>query len=166
MTHIWVSKLNIIGSDNGLSPDRCQVIIGTSAGILLIWPLATNFSDELIEICIQQNAFENVVCEMASILSRPQCVNSGTEWHLNMCVRMCVCACVRMCWWSVPSFVQKPMMTYNQREPKNKSLGKYDVFIKKNCFWECRPDKVILFPGIVPTTRIQLCAWWWRKTVR
>ena len=27
-------------------------------------------------IFIQENAFENVVCEMASILSRPQCVNS------------------------------------------------------------------------------------------
>ena len=27
VTHIWVSKLTIIGSDNGLSPDRRQAII-------------------------------------------------------------------------------------------------------------------------------------------
>ena len=33
MTHINVSKLNIIGSDNGLSPERRQVIIWTNAGI-------------------------------------------------------------------------------------------------------------------------------------
>ena len=31
----------IIGSDNGLSPDRHQAIIWTNAGILLIGPLRT-----------------------------------------------------------------------------------------------------------------------------
>ena len=36
MTHICVSKLSIIGSDNGLSPDRRQAIIWTNAGIFLI----------------------------------------------------------------------------------------------------------------------------------
>ena len=36
VTHICVSKLTIIGSDNGLSPDRRQAIIWTNAGILLI----------------------------------------------------------------------------------------------------------------------------------
>ena len=48
--HICVSKLSIIGSDNGLSPDRRQAIIWTNAGILLIEPLGTNFSEILIEI--------------------------------------------------------------------------------------------------------------------
>ena len=50
MTHICVSKLTIIGSDNGLSPGQRQTIIWTNAGILLIWPLGTNFSEILIEI--------------------------------------------------------------------------------------------------------------------
>ena len=36
MTHICVSKLTIIGSDNGLSPGRRQAIIWTNAGILFI----------------------------------------------------------------------------------------------------------------------------------
>ena len=49
MTHICVSKLTIIGSDNGLSPERRQAIIRTNAGILLIGPLGTNFSEILIE---------------------------------------------------------------------------------------------------------------------
>ena len=49
VTHICVSKLTIIGSDNGLSPRRRQAIIGTNAGILLIWPLGTKFSEILIE---------------------------------------------------------------------------------------------------------------------
>ena len=49
VSHICVSKLTIIGSDNGLSPDRRQAIIWTKAGILLIGPLGTNFSGNLFE---------------------------------------------------------------------------------------------------------------------
>ena len=48
--HICIGKLTIIGSDNGLSPERRQAIIWTNAGILLIGPLGTNFSEILIEI--------------------------------------------------------------------------------------------------------------------
>ena len=42
--------MTITGSDNGLSPDQRQAIIWTIAGILLIGPLGTNFSEILIEI--------------------------------------------------------------------------------------------------------------------
>ena len=45
VTHICVGKLTIIGSDNGLSPERRQAIIWTNAGILLIRPLGTNSSE-------------------------------------------------------------------------------------------------------------------------
>ena len=48
VTHICVNKLPIFGSDNGLSPGRRQAIIWTNAGILLIGPLGTNFSEILI----------------------------------------------------------------------------------------------------------------------
>ena len=77
VTHICIIKLTIIGSNNGLSPDRRRAIIWINAGILLIGPLGTNSSEILIEIhafAIQENAFENVVWKMAAILSRPQCV--------------------------------------------------------------------------------------------
>ena len=50
VTHICVSKLTIIGSDNGLSPERRQAIICTNAGILSIRILGTNFSEILSEI--------------------------------------------------------------------------------------------------------------------
>ena len=78
-THICVGKLTIIGSDNDLSPGRRQAIIWTNAGILLIEPLGTNVSESLnrnSNIFIYENAQEKGVCEMASILSRPQCVNT------------------------------------------------------------------------------------------
>ena len=52
VTHICVSKQSLIGSDNGLSPDRRQAIICTNVGLLLIGPLETNFSEIFIEILI------------------------------------------------------------------------------------------------------------------
>ena len=52
VTHICVSNLIIIGSDNGLSPGRCQAIIWTNDEHLLIGPLGTNFSEILIAILI------------------------------------------------------------------------------------------------------------------
>ena len=50
LTHICVSTLTIIDSDNGLSPGRRQAIIWTNAWILLIAPLGTNFNEILIKI--------------------------------------------------------------------------------------------------------------------
>ena len=47
---ICISKLTIIGPDNGLSPGRCQAIIWTLVGILLIRTFGTNFSEILCEI--------------------------------------------------------------------------------------------------------------------
>ena len=48
--HICVSKLTIIGPDNGLSPGRRQTITWSKADILLFGPLETNFSQILSEI--------------------------------------------------------------------------------------------------------------------
>ena len=50
VTKICVSKLTLICSDNGLSPDRRQAIIWTNAGILSIGPMGTNFSEILIKV--------------------------------------------------------------------------------------------------------------------
>ena len=79
VTHVCISKLNIIGSDNGLSPGQHQAIVWTNAGILLIQTLGTNFSEirkQNSYIFIQEKAFENVVCEMVPVLSQPQCVET------------------------------------------------------------------------------------------
>ena len=50
VTQICVNKLTIIDSDNGVSSVQRLAIIWTSAGILLIGPLGTNFSEILIKI--------------------------------------------------------------------------------------------------------------------
>ena len=52
VTHMCVSKLTIIASDNALSPGRRQTIIWTNDGIMLIRTLGTYFSEILIEIMI------------------------------------------------------------------------------------------------------------------
>ena len=53
MTHIYLSKIIIIGSDNGLSLGRRQAIVWTSAGILLIEPLEINLSEVNTIPCTQ-----------------------------------------------------------------------------------------------------------------
>ena len=72
VTRICVSKLIIIGSDNGLSPDRRQAIIWTNAMILLIEPLGTNCSEILIEIHIY--SFKKMHLKMSSGKWRPFCL--------------------------------------------------------------------------------------------
>ena len=69
---ICVSKLNVNGSDNGLSPGRCQAIIWTSAGILLIGPLGTNFSEILVAIITF--SFKKMRLKVSSAKPRPFCL--------------------------------------------------------------------------------------------
>ena len=86
--HICVSKITIIGSDNGLSFGRRQAIICTQCwnnvsstlGNKLQWNLNRN-----LYIFIQENAFENVVWKMAAILSRSQCVKVLSLPHSMLC---------------------------------------------------------------------------------
>ena len=72
VTHICVSKLTIIGSDNGSSPERCQANIWTNAGILLIGTLGTNFSEILSEI--HTSYFKKMHLKTSSAKRRPFCL--------------------------------------------------------------------------------------------
>ena len=85
-THICVSKLTIIGSNNGLAPVRRQAIILTSAYILLIGPLGINFSEILIEI--HAFSFRKIHLKMSSGKWRPFCLglNVLTYWRRDKMV--------------------------------------------------------------------------------
>ena len=72
VTHICVGNLTIIGPDNGLSPGRRQVIIWTNAGILLIGPWGTNFSE--ISIGIHTFSFKKIHLKMSSAKWRLFCL--------------------------------------------------------------------------------------------
>ena len=72
VTHICVSKLSILGPENGLSPGRRQAIIWTNGAIFLIGPLGTNFSELLIGI--QTFSFTKMHLQMSSAKWRPFCL--------------------------------------------------------------------------------------------
>ena len=72
VTHICVSKVTIIVSDNGLSPGRRQAIIWNNAGILLIGTLGTNFNEIFIEILTF--SFKKMRLKVSSAKRQPLCL--------------------------------------------------------------------------------------------
>ena len=73
VTHICVSKLAIIGSDNGLSPGQRQAIIWTNDGILFTGTLGTNLSEILSEF--HAFSFKKMHLKMTSAKWRPFCLS-------------------------------------------------------------------------------------------
>ena len=101
VTHICVSKLTIIGSDTGLSPGRRQAIIWTNAGILLIRPLGTNFSQILSEI--HAFSFKNIHLNISSgkwqpFCLGPQCVNGCWKDMVSYSLFTAFCHHWLYCW--------------------------------------------------------------------
>ena len=95
VTHICVSKVTIIGSDNGLSPGRRQAIIWTNASILLIRPLGTNFSEILIGI--QTFSYKKMYLKMSSAKWRPFCLALNVLTHIRTWISYdihCILWCV------------------------------------------------------------------------
>ena len=80
VTHMCVGNLTIIGSDNGLSPERPQAIIWTNAGILLLGPLGTNFNENLIEILTF--SLKKMRLKVSSAKRQPFCLG------INMWIRL------------------------------------------------------------------------------
>ena len=99
VTHICVGKLTIIGSDNGLSPGRRQAIIWTNAGIWLIGPLGTIFSEILIEILTF--SFKKMRLKVSSAKRRPFCLGLNVLIHCMTHSLVWTCGAVS-CGWFVP----------------------------------------------------------------
>ena len=72
VTHICVGKLIIIGSDNGLSPDRRQAIIWINAELLSTGPLRIYFSENFIKM--QQFSLKKMHMKMSSAKWRLSCL--------------------------------------------------------------------------------------------
>ena len=72
VTAMHVSKLTILCSDNGLLSGQCQAIFWTNAGILLIRPLGTHFS----EIWSKHHTllFKKTHLKMSSAKWQPSCL--------------------------------------------------------------------------------------------
>ena len=109
VTYICVSKLTIIGSDNGLSPDQHQAIIWTNAGILLIGTIGTNFSESLIEIRIF--SFKKMGLKVSSAKWRLFCLGFNElpyrwrvplRWHMEL---------YQFCYFVKPRVVKMPTLS-------------------------------------------------------
>ena len=94
VTHICVSKITIIGSDNGLSPSQRQAIIRTNAGILLIGPSGTNFSEILIEIITF--SFKKMRLKVSSVKWRPCCLGLNVLMMLLIGILISCCSDLSM----------------------------------------------------------------------
>ena len=87
--HIYVSKLNIICSDNDLAPCRRQAIIWTSGGILLTGHLGTNVSEIVIEIHTFSFKIMHLIMSFGKwrtpCLDLSECVNlpSTGSWRIH-----------------------------------------------------------------------------------
>ena len=96
VTHICVGKLTIIGSDNGLSPGRRQAIIWTNAGILLIGPLGTNFSETLI--AMEAFSFKKMHLKKSSAKWRPFCLGPNVLTGITITNMPRLCITGPLCW--------------------------------------------------------------------
>ena len=98
---ICIGNLIIFGPDNGLLPGCTKPLSGLMLELLLIGPLGTNFADRNSNIFFQKSAFEIIVCGMAAILSRHQCVKCTSycerhrsyviSWHVADFHKKCLC---------------------------------------------------------------------------
>ena len=100
--HICVSKLTIIGSDNGLSPGWLQAIIWTNTAILLIGPLVNklqwNLKAKLMHFhwrkmhfkkssakwrafCFNPNVLKKTKKNMWPPLSKTRLADSASYWY-------------------------------------------------------------------------------------
>ena len=80
VTHICVGNLTIIGPDIGLAPGRRQAIIWTNAGILLIGPWGTNFSEILVGL--HTYSFKKIHLKMSSAKWRPFCLGLNVLMYI------------------------------------------------------------------------------------
>ena len=83
MMHICVIIRTIIGSDNGLSPERRQAIIWTNVGILFIGTLGTNFSETISEI--HTFSFKKMHLKSSSAKWRPFCLGLSVLIAIYIC---------------------------------------------------------------------------------
>ena len=88
VTHICVGKITIIVSDNGLSPGRRQAIIRTNAGLLLIGPLGTNFSEILIAILTF--SCKKMRLKVSSAKRRTFCLGLNVLTRCGLVMHICV----------------------------------------------------------------------------
>ena len=112
--NICVGNLIIFGSDNGLAPTRrqCWDIVKLTIRNKLRWNLNRN-----LNIFFDENAFENIICEMLSISSRPDNGWSAPGHYLNQC-------------WNIVKWTHRNKFRWNLH-------WNIKYFFWRICVWKC-----------------------------
>ena len=139
VTHICVSELTIIGSDNGLSPGWRQAIIWNNAGLLLIEPLGTNFSEISIEI--QTFSFKKMHLNMSSAKWRPFCLGLNMLTYPKVCVlwwpqQLTITSyCIEYCshWGKASIRVHWVLLIQPKQNKKIKACGVRNTYQESTC---------------------------------
>ena len=127
MTHLCVSQLTIIGSENGLSPGGRQAIIWTNVGILLVWTLGTNFSEILSKI--PAFSVKKMRLKMSSGKWRPFCLG------LNVLMWREIGVCI----------IQAPQITY----PEAMQVGHWQICLNYKLITSSIPVPIFVFVSFV-----------------
>ena len=104
VTHICIGKLIIIGSDNGLSPDRRQAIIWANARLLSIGPwehismkISSKYSNFHWRKCTSKCRLRNGVhlvpasmCWCKQSCDRSDGIGNKCTWHINGLLAWCL----------------------------------------------------------------------------
>ena len=114
-THICVGNLTIIGSDDGLALSRRQAIIWTNAGIVLIGPLGTNFSETLTEI--GAFSFKKMHFKMSS-----------AKGHHFVMASVLIC--------QRGFTVTSTIATENEKQSFSSHKYVFSIFIKRSCWFK------------------------------
>ena len=131
VTHICINKLTIIGSYKGLSPGRRQAIVWTNAGILLIGPLGTNFTEILLEV--HTFSLKKMHSKMSSGKWWPFCLSLNVL-RTYVCLEACMflfvhhaTACLIPVYSAVPlqhgQFSQKYLQKTSHSSPLGRGMG-------------------------------------------
>ena len=146
--HICVSKLIIIGSDNGLSTGRRQAIIWTSAGVLLIGPLGRNFTEiEIYSFSFWRNWSGLYINQLTIIIypvywwwacngfalyhdkkSHGLCLGNNSShpgqnhWHFTDDISKCIVVIEKFC-----IFIKKKSLKFVSKSPIDNNLAMVQI---------------------------------------
>ena len=118
-----MSELTIFGSHNGLLPGRHQGIIWTKAGILLNWPLGTNFNEILSKsiyfhsqkciwkCCLENSYFFQGLNEL-TLAQLQNCLSVYWSWlHFHIhCHGMGEQLSIKYTWWGHHMEMLSPLL--------------------------------------------------------
>ena len=144
--------------------NQCWNIVNWTLGNKFQWNFNQNWN-----IFIEENTFENVVCEMLFISSRPQCVNAEETghwvsfkmfyckfWSCEICVQEC-CIVLKFEWCLSSSAAEMPIQFQNDTIVQITNRLVSNTFCNKTRSSDKKNFKISHFSILVIWFRRKLC---------